>query len=108
MTARRRCARVSVPIVACLALLAFAAPSAVAHPEECAGGAAAWASLIPWSDTDFAAQAACGTARLTASAAADLAPGETDGRNLRLIANTPKAAPFNNPGAVNSDLAFWG
>jgi hypothetical protein len=108
MAVRRRAARLTVPLVASLALLAFAAPSASAHPEECAGGAAAWVAMTPWSETDFSAQADCGLTGVAAAAGASadtLAPGETDGRNLRLVTNRPKVEPV---AGINSDLAFWG
>jgi hypothetical protein len=109
MVVRGRRARVGVPLVVCLAVLAFAAPAANAHPQQCLSGAAAWAAVTPWSSETFAGgDEACTPARAIArsdTSGATLEPGETDGRNLRLVTNLPKTGTLTG---VNSDLAFWG
>ena len=107
MAVRGRRARVGVPLVVCLAVLALAAPAADAHPmQQCLTGAAAWAAVTPWSAETFAAGAGCAPASVSSdTSGATLGPDETDGRNLRLVSNTPKQAPLTS---VNSDIAFWG
>ncbi len=109
MAVRGRRARVGISLVVCLAVAAFAAPAANAHPESCLTGAAAWAAMTPWSEDSFvggdAGCAPSGAAARYDTSGAQLEPGETDGRNLRLVANRPQQAPLVN---INSDLAFWG
>jgi hypothetical protein len=112
MVVPRRRARLGVLLAACLAALAIAAPTASAHPEECLGGAAAWASMIPSSEENFASlQANCTPASVSAyydTSGATLGPDETDGRNLQLVTNLPKTGALSGTANINSDLAFWG
>ncbi len=112
MLSRGRWARVGGPVFACLAVLAFAAPAANAHPEECLSGAAAWAAVIPLTDQAFTGgDGTCTPASVAArydTSGATLGPGETDGRNLRLVTNLPKTGAHAGTSNFNSDLAFSG
>ena len=112
MVVRGLCARVGVTLAAGLAVLAFAAPLADAHPEECLSGAAAWATVIPWTEAEFTGgDGTCTPASVAArydTSGATLGPGETDGRNLRLVANLPKIGSHAGLSNANSDLAFSG
>ena len=112
MLVRGLSARVGGVLAVCLAALAVTAPGAGAHPEECLGGAAKWGLVVPWSEEEFlGGDGTCTPAAVAATydtSGAQLAAGEEDGRNLRLLVNRPKTGTHAGPTAFNSDIAFWG
>ena len=105
--------RVRYLIAATASVVAFALlpVAAQAHPEECSnvgtvasGPSADW--FADWTaDNDGCMNQAA--VRNFDDSDAQLAAGETDGTsNLTLLANKPKAPPFETEGDFNSDLAF--
>ena len=105
--------RVRYLIAATASVVAFALlpVAAQAHPEECSnvatvasGPSADW--FADWTVANDGCMNAAAVRNFDDSDA-QLAVGETDGTsNLTLLANKPKAAPFETEGDFNSDLAF--
>jgi hypothetical protein len=107
MPARRvRCLIASAAAVAACALLPAAAS---AHPEACAETTFSTSLISPFEDVNAASEGCMSDAAISGidDSAAQLAAGESAGTsNLRLLSNTPKAAPFESTADLNSDIAF--
>ena len=82
--------------------------SAAAHPEACADATLASmpsATFDSWGDAYEACMSKAAQKGFDDSAA-QLGPGETGTKNLKLISSSPKEAPFDSTADFNSDLAF--
>src|ERR687896_182958 len=92
-----------------LGVVALVPASASAHPEACADATLAsmpsGAAFEQWSDVYEDCLSPVAQQNFDDSAA-QLAPGETGTKNLKLLTNIPKETPFETTGDLNSDLAF--
>jgi hypothetical protein len=103
-----RSVRHLVAVVVALGAVAVLPAAASAHPEACADATLASmpnATFEDWDDVyeECLSQAA---QQNFDDSAAQLAPGETGTKNLKLLANIPKETPFETTSDLNSDLAF--
>jgi hypothetical protein len=87
-------------VLAAAAVLLVAGPAG-AHPV----GAHAHCGLLQqmWDACEYVETRGAGS-----DAAAEVGPGETVSRNVKLLANLPKSGPFAGESAFGSDLAFSG